>query len=45
MVKGILAVFFGAASYGILSTIAKLSYVNGFKATDATLFQIVFLLW
>ncbi len=42
MIKGILAVFLGAASYGILSTIAKLSYKNGFKATDATLFQIVF---
>ncbi|MEZ4936384.1 MAG: EamA family transporter [Crocinitomicaceae bacterium] len=42
MLKGILAVFFGAASYGILSTIAKLSYKKGFDAEDATVFQILF---
>lgn len=42
MLKAILAVFIGAASYGILSTIAKLSYLKGYKAEDATVFQIVF---
>lgn len=42
MLKGIIAVFFGAASYGILSTIAKLSYKKGFDAADATVFQILF---
>ncbi|MCB0479064.1 MAG: DMT family transporter [Crocinitomicaceae bacterium] len=42
MFKGILAVFFGAASYGILSTIAKLSYKEGYSPEDATVFQILF---
>ena len=34
-------VFLGAASYGILSTIAKLSYAAGFSASDATSGQMV----
>ncbi len=34
-------VFIGAASYGILSTIAKLSYDAGFTASDATSSQMV----
>jgi len=34
-------VFLGAASYGILSTIAKLSYAAGFSAADATSGQMV----
>ena len=34
-------VFLGAASYGILSTIAKLSYDAGFTASDATSGQMV----
>ena len=34
-------VFLGAASYGILSTIAKLSYSAGFSAADATSGQMV----
>lgn len=34
-------VFIGAASYGILSTIAKLSYSAGFTASDATSGQMV----
>ena len=34
-------VFLGAASYGILSTIAKLSYEAGFTAADATSGQMV----
>ena len=34
-------VFLGAASYGILSTIAKLSYEAGFTASDATSGQMV----
>jgi len=34
-------VFLGAASYGILSTIAKLSYSAGFSASDATSGQMV----
>lgn len=41
-------VFLGAASYGILSTIAKLSYSAGFSASDATSGQMVFgvaMLW
>lgn len=42
MLRGILAVFIGAASYGALSTIAKLSYKEGFNPIDATLFQILF---
>ena len=36
-----LLVFLGAASYGILSTIAKLSYSAGFTASDATSGQMV----
>ncbi|MEN8137692.1 MAG: DMT family transporter [Bacteroidota bacterium] len=41
-------VFLGAASYGILSTIAKLSYKAGFTAADATGSQMIFgviILW
>ncbi len=41
-------VFLGAASYGILSTIAKLSYDAGFSAADATSGQMligVIMLW
>jgi drug/metabolite transporter (DMT)-like permease len=41
-------VFLGAASYGILSTIAKLSYKAGFTAADATGGQMIFgviMLW
>ena len=43
-----LLVFIGAASYGILSTIAKLSYSAGFTASDATGSQMLFgtiILW
>lgn len=42
MLKGVIAVFLGAVSYGILSTIAKMSYDKGYDANHATLFQIVF---
>ncbi|MCK5823966.1 MAG: EamA family transporter [Ichthyobacteriaceae bacterium] len=41
-------VFLGAASYGILSTIAKFSYEAGFSAFDATGSQMIFgtiILW
>jgi len=39
--KYIFLVFLGAVSYGILSTIAKLSYSAGFTASDATSGQMV----
>ena len=42
MLKGVIAVFLGAVSYGILSTIAKMSYDKGYDANHATLFQVVF---
>ena len=42
MLRGIIAVLIGAVSYGTLSTIAKLSYLKGFNAGNATVFQIVF---
>ena len=42
MFKGGLAVLIGAASYGVLTTIAKLSYAQGYSSENASVFQIVF---
>ena len=41
MIRGILAVVLAAISYGVLSTLAKLSYLKGFGEEDASVFQIV----
>ena len=48
MLKGILLVFFGACSYGILSTFVKLAYQDGYSLGDVTGVQALFgalILW
>ncbi|TDG37895.1 EamA family transporter [Pedobacter changchengzhani] len=48
MLKGILLVFFGACSYGILSTFVKLAYRDGYSLGDVTGVQALFgaiILW
>ncbi|MEN7550990.1 DMT family transporter [Rapidithrix thailandica] len=47
-IKGIVLVFLGACSYGILSTFAKLAYKEGFTVADVTGSQMLFgwvILW
>jgi len=42
MLKGILLVFFGACSFGILSTFVKLAYHDGYTLGDVTGAQAFF---
>jgi drug/metabolite transporter (DMT)-like permease len=42
MLKGILLVFFGACSFGILSTFVKLAYHEGYTLGDVTGAQAFF---
>jgi len=39
MLKGILYVLLGAASYGVLATIVKLSYHQGYNVSEVTFAQ------
>ena len=48
MLKGVILVFFGACSFGILSTFVKLAYADGYSLNDVTGTQAFFgaiLLW
>lgn len=48
MLKGIFLVFFGACSFGILSTFVKLAYKDGYTLGDVTGAQAFFgavILW
>ncbi len=48
MLKGSLLVFFGACSFGILTTLVKLSYAKGFTLQEVTGVQVFFgviILW